>query len=557
MHRLIAFLSAMCVSLGLNAGCDSSPGPDEEPDRLSTMIARFAPTVITGDTTRLSVGDRAALKKLVEAARIMDRIYLRQVWSGNEALQRELEADDSPAGQLRHRYFQINMGPWSTIDDNEPFVQDIPSKPLAHANYYPADMTREEFSTWLKDLSEEEQHKATGYFYTIRRDDQGSLRTVPYSKEYGEDLDHASRLLREAAALTDNGSLRTYLLKRAEAFLSNDYYESDLAWMDLDSPIDVTIGPYEVYMDSLFNYKAAFEAFITLRNEEETARLSMFSAHLQDIENNLPIDARYRNPRLGALAPIRVVDEIAVGGEARSGVQTAAFNLPNDERVVAAKGSKRVMLRNVMKAKFNHILAPIATAVLDTSQLSMLSFDAFFTHVLAHELMHGLGPQTITLHGKPTTVRKAMKELGSAMEEAKADISGLFALQHLIDRGIVAREMERPMYVTFLAGAFRSIRFGIHESHGKGMALQFNYLMDEGAILHNTTDGSFTVDFDRIPEATRKLAAEIMMIQARGDYDAALALLERYAVIRPSMQQSLDRLTSVPIDIAPHFPLAE
>jgi hypothetical protein len=521
------------------------------------MIGRFAPTVITGDTTGLSDGNRAALKKLVEAARVMDRLYIRQVWSGNEALQRELEADNSPTGQLRHQYFMINMGPWSTLDDNEAFIEGIPPKPLAHANYYPEDMTREEFSAWLEALPEKKQQKATGYFYTIRRDDRGGLKTVPYSEEYKDDLEEASRLLSEAAELTDNNSLRRYLLSRAEAFLSNDYYESDLAWMDLDSPIDVTIGPYEVYMDSLFNYKAAFEAFITLRNDEETARLSMFSSHLQDIENNLPIDTRYRNQKLGALAPIRVVDEIAVGGEARSGVQTAAFNLPNDERVVTAKGSKRVMLRNVMKAKFDHTLTPIAAVVLDKAQLPILSFDAFFTHILAHELMHGLGPQTITVDGKATTVRKAMRELGSAMEEAKADISGLFALQHLIDRGVLSREMERPMYVTFLAGAFRSVRFGIHESHGKGIALQFNYLMDEGAIRYNESDGSFAVEFDRIKEATRKLTAEIMMIQARGDYDAAQALLDHYVVIRPSMQRSLDKLSSVPIDIAPHFPLAE
>jgi len=543
--------------MGLAAGCDTSGDPDQEAKRLSTMIARFEPTVITGDTTRLSGGDRAALKKLVETAKIMDRLYLRQVWSGNEALASELESDTTLEGRLRHRYFAINMGPWSTIDDNESFVDGIPEKPLPHANYYPEDLTREEFSAWMAGLPEEEQQKATGYFHTVRRNDHGALSTVPYSEEYREDLEHASRLLREAAALTDNNSLRTYLVKRADAFHSNDYYESDLAWMDLDSPIDVTIGPYEVYMDSLFNYKAAFEAFITLRNDDETARLSMFSAHLQDIEDNLPIDARFRNPGLGALAPIRVVNEIAVGGEARSGVQTAAFNLPNDERVVAAKGSKRVMLRNVMKAKFEKILAPIAAVVLDTSQLHMLSFDAFFTHVLAHELMHGLGPQTIMVEGKPTTVRKAMKELGSAMEEAKADISGLFALQHLVDRGIVRREMERPLYVTFLAGAFRSVRFGIHESHGKGIALQFNYLMDEGGIVCNETDGSFAVDFDRIRAAMRKLTAEIMTIQARGDYDAARTMLQNYVVIRPAMQRSLDKLASVPVDIAPHFPLAE
>jgi len=557
MHRSIALSAAFSLLLVLTPGCERSDEPDQHVDRLSPMIARFAPTVITGDTTRLSGGDRAALRKLLAAARIMDSLYLRQVWAGNVALKRELENDTSTAGRLRLRYFNINMGPWSTIDDNEPFVSGVPQRPLPHANYYPEDLTREEFSAWLTGLPEEEQQKATGYFHTVRRDDLGALRAVPYSEEYGDELEHASRLLREAAALTDNSSLRTYLLKRAEAFLSNDYYDSDLAWMDLDSPIDVTIGPYEVYMDSLFNYKAAFEAFITLRNDEETARLSMFSAHLQDIEDNLPIEARYRNPRLGSLAPIRVVDEIAVGGEARAGVQTAAFNLPNDERVVAAKGSKRVMLRNVMEAKFQTILAPIAAAILDSSQLHLLSFDAFFTHVLAHELMHGLGPQTIMVDGKSTTVRKAMRELGSALEEAKADISGLFALQHLIDRGILSRETERPMYATFLAGMFRSVRFGIHESHGRGVALQFNYLMDEGAILHNSADSSFAVDFDRIGDATRKLTSEIMTIQARGDYDAARALLQHYALLRPAMQQSLDKLTSVPVDIAPHFPLAE
>ena len=557
MQRSIAPAAALSLLLLYWPGCERPDGPDQEADRLSGMIARFAPTVITGDTTRLSEGDRAALRKLVEASRIMDSIYLRQVWSGNMALMEHLEDDLSPAGRLRFRYFTINMGPWSTIDDNEPFVDGVPPKPPPHANYYPEDLTREEFSTWLAGLPAKEQEKATGYFYTIRRDDQGNLRPVSYSEEYGEELEVASRLLNEAAALTDNGSLATYLRARAEAFLSNDYYESDIAWMDLDSPIDVTIGPYEVYMDSLFNYKAAFEAFITLRNDEETAKLSDFSSHLQEIEDNLPIDVRYRNPKLGSSAPIRVVDEVAVGGEARSGVQTAAFNLPNDERVVSAKGSKRVMLRNVMEAKFQTILTPIAATVLDTSQLPLLSFDAFFTHILAHELMHGLGPQTIVVDGQPTTVRKSMRELGSALEEAKADISGLFALQHLIDKGILSREMERPMYVTFLAGMFRSVRFGIHESHGKGVALQFNYLMDEGAILHDQTDGSFAVDFERIGRATRKLTAEIMTIQARGDYESARALLERYVLIRPAMRQSLDKLSSLPVDIAPRFPLAE
>ncbi len=557
MHRLTVVISVLCIGVGLVPGCNLSHQADQPADRLSTMIARFAPTEITGDISGLSPGDRQAVKKLVEAAKLMDSIYLRQVWSGNDALRRRLEADTSLEGRLRWKYYTINMGPWSSIDANEPFVDGVPARPLPQANLYPEDLMREEFDAWVSSLPEPEQRKATGYFYTIRRNEQGTLTAVPYSEEYRVFLEPAAQLLRDAAASTDNRSLRQYLLTRADAFLTNDYYQSDLAWMDLDSPIDVTIGPYEVYMDSLFNYKAAFEAFITLRHDVQTARLSMFSSHLQDIENNLPIDPRYRNPRLGALAPIRAVDQIAIGGEARAGVQTAAFNLPNDERIVAAMGSKRVMLRNVMEAKFQNILSPIAAAVLDTSQLSMLSFEAFFTHVLAHELMHGLGPQTIVVDGKPTTVRKAMKELGSALEEAKADISGLFALQHLIDKGVVSKDLEQPMYVTFLAGAFRSIRFGIHESHGKGVALQFNYLLDEGVFIYNESQETFSVDFDRMPDAMRKLTGEIMTIQALGDYEAAQALLTRYAVVRRSMQRSLDKLTSVPVDIAPHFPLAE
>ncbi|MCK5573023.1 MAG: hypothetical protein KAJ12_09695, partial [Bacteroidetes bacterium] len=404
MHRLTVVISVLCIGVGLVPGCNLSHQADQPADRLSTMIARFAPTEITGDISGLSPGDRQAVKKLVEAAKLMDSIYLRQVWSGNDALRRRLEADTSLEGRLRWKYYTINMGPWSSIDANEPFVDGVPARPLPQANLYPEDLMREEFDAWVSSLPEPEQRKATGYFYTIRRNEQGTLTAVPYSEEYRVFLEPAAQLLRDAAASTDNRSLRQYLLTRADAFLTNDYYQSDLAWMDLDSPIDVTIGPYEVYMDSLFNYKAAFEAFITLRHDVQTARLSMFSSHLQDIENNLPIDPRYRNPRLGALAPIRAVDQIAIGGEARAGVQTAAFNLPNDERIVAAMGSKRVMLRNVMEAKFQNILSPIAAAVLDTSQLSMLSFEAFFTHVLAHELMHGLGPQTIVVDGKPTTV---------------------------------------------------------------------------------------------------------------------------------------------------------
>ncbi|MBI5474259.1 MAG: hypothetical protein HY961_18135, partial [Ignavibacteriae bacterium] len=344
---------------------------------------------------------------------------------------------------------------------------------------------------------------------------------------------------------------------RADAFLSNDYYESDVAWMDLDSPIEPTIGPYEVYMDELFNYKAAFEAFITLRNDEETKKLAKFSDQLQEIENNLPIEKKYRNPKLGALAPIRVVDEVVVGGEATKGVQTAAFNLPNDERVTREKGSKRVMLKNVQEAKFRNILVPISKVAIAPAEQNQIAFEPFFTHILAHELMHGLGPHTITVGGKQTTVRQAMRELSSAFEEAKADISGLWALQYLIDKGVVEKAFERQMYVTFLASAFRSVRFGLNEAHGKGIALQFNYLTDEGAFVFDAQKGTFGVNFEKIKPAVTKLTAEIMTIQALGSYERAKAMLDTYGVVRPEMQAVLDKLSAIPVDIAPAFPLAE
>jgi hypothetical protein len=310
-------------------------------------------------------------------------------------------------------------------------------------------------------------------------------------------------------------------------------------------------------MDELFNYKAAFEAFITLRNEEETQKLSLYSEHLQEIENALPIEQRFKNPSLGAMAPIRVVDEIATGGEAKAGVQTAAFNLPNDERVIAAKGSKRVMLRNVQRAKFDQILAPLSTLALDPSQRSFVAFEAFFTHILAHELMHGLGPHTVATGNRVLSVRQAMKEVGSTLEEAKADVSALFALDFLASRGVVDRSLDQALYVTFLASTFRSVRFGITEAHGRGITLIFNRMMDDGGFVADSSSGLFRVDIPKAKAAARALTGEIMTLQANGDYDRARALLERNAVVRQPMQRILDRLGDIPVDIAPSFPLAD
>ena len=321
---------------------------------------------------------------------------------------------------------------------------------------------------------------------------------TPYSQAYAADLGKAARLLREAAALTDNASLKNFLTLRADAFLSNDYYASDMAWMDLDAPLDITIGPYETYNDELFGYKAAFEAYVTIRDDRETGRLTDFASRLQEIENNLPIDPRYRNPKLGAAAPIRVVNEVMAAGDGAHGVRTAAFNLPNDERVVHEKGSKRVMLKNIQEAKFQSTLIPIAARVLAPAAREDLSFDYFFMHILAHELSHGIGPHQIEVAGRATTPRQEMKELYSAIEEAKADVTGLFMMQYLFDHGLAhPPAAERELYTTFLASAFRSLRFGLTDAHGKGMAMQFNYLSDKGAFVANP-DGTFAVDFGKV-----------------------------------------------------------
>jgi hypothetical protein len=524
------------------------------------MTARFAPAEIGADISQLPENERRALAKLVDAARLMDSLFLRQVWSGNDALLQQLARDavSSAAGSTdaaeRLHYFLINKGPWSRLDHNQPFVPSAPEKPES-GNFYPGDTSKAEIEKWLASLTGPAKAAATGFFTTIRRGPDGKLMAVPYSIEYQGELALAATLLREAAQLTSQPTLRKYLDSRADAFISNDYYASDVAWMELDASIDPTIGPYEVYEDEWFNFKAAFEAFITIRDAAESKKLDTFGAELQGLENALPIDSKYRNPSLGALAPIRVVSVVFTAGDANRGVQTAAFNLPNDERVVNEKGTKRVMLKNVQEAKFHMVLEPIAKVALPAAQQRNVSFDAFFTHILMHELMHGLGPHNIAVNGRQTTVRQELKETYSTIEEAKADVSGLWALKQLADRGKIDAAIARAMYTTFLASAFRSIRFGINEAHGRGVAIQMNYFLDRGAFKVEP-DGTFSVDESKIGEAITSLTRDIMTLQAEGSYDKAKALIDSLGVVRPPVKAVLDRLTGVPVDIEPKFTTA-
>lgn len=520
--------------------------------QLNRMTARFAKTELRVQLDGLNAQDRRALAKLVEAARTYDFIYMDQLWSGGRALYQKLRQDTSALGKARLHYFWLNKGPWSDLDGHEAFLPGAPPKKLPGANFYPEDMSRQEFETWVKSLPERERMAALGFFTVVRRDAATrKLKLVPYNEAYRADLERCGALLREAAGLTSNATLKRFLQLRADAFGSNDYYSSDLAWMDLDAPIDITIGPYETYTDEMFGYKAAFEAYVNIRDEAETNKVKFIAEHLQEIENNLPIDAKYRNPKLGASAPIRVVNEVIATGDAAHGVQTAAYNLPNDERVITQKGSKRVMLKNVQEAKFRSNLIPIASRVLPKAAQSDLSFDAFFTHILAHELSHGIGPHQIGVAGRASTVRLEMKDLYSAIEEAKADVTGLFMLQYMYRHGMLPKA-ERQLYTTYLASAFRSLRFGTKEAHGRGMALQLNYLMDKSAFTMNA-DGTFAVQFGKIEDAVRDLAHELLTLEATGDYAGAKRMLDRLAVVRPEIQQAIDRLSEVPTDIEPVF----
>jgi hypothetical protein len=513
-------------------------------------IEPFAPVDLTVDVSALPSGEQKALAKMIEAAKLMDTIFLRQAWAGNEPMLYRLVHDGSSQLHL----FLVNKGPWDRLDHNRPFVRGAPEKP-PQANFYPADATKAEVERWMKSLPQKERALAEGFYTNVVRGTDGKLMIVPYSVAFANELLMAARLLDEAAELTTQPTLRDFLHKRAAAFRSNDYYDSDVAWMKLDASIEPTIGPYETYEDEWFSDKAAFEAFVTIRDEAESKKLARFSVELQDIENHLPIDAKLRNAKLGALAPIRVVNEIFCSGDANHGVQTAAFNLPNDERVTRELGSKRVMLKNVQEAKFKMVLMPIARAALSAADQKSVAFETFFTHILMHELMHGLGPHDIVVGGRATTARQALQETGSAIEEAKADVSGLFALQFLVDKGVIDKAMERTLYTTNLAELFRSIRFGVAEAHGKGTALQINTYLDAGAIV--VKNGAFTVDAAKFRAAVEKLTHDLLMLEANGDVAGARALLEKMAVVRPEVQRVLGKLGKVPVDIEPRFVTAE
>ncbi|XP_010532066.1 PREDICTED: nudix hydrolase 3-like isoform X2 [Tarenaya hassleriana] len=560
---------------------------------LQKQLQRYAPVTLEAQLTELSEADQKALRLIVKAAKIVDDIFYEQVWCNNPALRDWLKesANASELDKLKWAYFLINKCPWSSLDENEAFLTTADSAvklcpdatksiagwkgleyraafPLIKppgANFYPPDMDKAEFTSWLNSLEEEQKHDVTGFFSVIRRqgeanrlsDSNSGLYSTPYSEIYRPFLVKASELLHKAGDLSSSPSLKKLLHSKADAFLSNDYYESDIAWMDLDSKLDITIGPYETYQDELFGYKATFEAFIGIRDDKATSDLKLFGDNLKLLEENLPLDNMYKSKEVTA-APIRVIQLIYNAGDVR-GPQIVAYNLPNDERIVKARGTSMVMLKNVQEAKFKHILKPIAEICISEEQRKFVDFDSYFTHTICHECCHGIGPHTITLpDGRTSTVRQELQELHSAMEEAKADIAGLWALKFLITKGLLSEAMKETMYVSFLAGCFRSVRFGLTEAHGKGQALQFNWLYEKGAFVFHD-DNTFSVDFAKVEDGVESLSHEILTIQARGDKNAASSLLDKYCTITKPLKTALDKLESikVPTDIAPTFPIAD
>jgi len=519
---------------------------------LAQRLDAYVPTELSPDISHLNEVQTGVLEKLVAASKLMNDIFQVQATPCRKELLVRLGGLPEGQREMVARYFRINMGPWDRRFHFEPFVGSW-SHPDG-ANFYPLDLTDEEKAT----ISDPDAG-LDGLFTMVRRDDKGVLRAIPYSEFFAGPLGKAASLLREAAAMTDNASLRAFLEARADAFGSNDYYRSDMLWMDLDSDVYITIAPYETYEDGLFGYKASFESFVTVTDPVESARLSKFKDELPWLEAHLPIPDKDKNPNRGTESPIRVVDEVYSAGDTRSAVQTIAFNLPNDERVREAKGSKKVLLRNVMKAKFDRILTPIAQVLVAKDQLGDLTAESFFLHTLWHEMSHGLGPGKIVKDGRRTEVRLELKETYSTIEEAKADAMGewdIFVLTRA-GRDYFPAEIFKQQAATYLAGMFRSVRFGVGEAHGQANAIQFNYLMAKGAVLFHEDTGRFSVDVPVFEKAIGELVGEICVIEANGDYEGSKAFIAQYGGLRPVLENALKKLEDIPVDVEPVFPRYE
>ncbi len=507
---------------------------------------KFARVSMTADITKIKREDRAVLKRLIQAAKHLNNAYLRQVSHLNIQFRQEIE--DTQNKKLIET-FEIMGGPWDRLNDDKPYYGSY-EKPLG-AGFYPFEMTKEQFEKWIKDHPEDEAD-FTSPNTVIRKKDQG-LVAIPYSKAYQSEMTQAAALLREAAGLTSSVSLRRFLSLRADALITNDYQESDAAWIGLsDTDIEVVFGPYETYEDRLFGYKATFECFIGYKNAEETARLAHLAALGTDMQNALPIDEELKITRNNNdPSPFRVIDLWTTAGDARYGIQTLAFVLPNDPDVIKKHGTKKVMMRNVEEAKFTAILKPIADAFLTQDAAKDVSFDAFFRHTIFHETSHSLGPKAVK--NSPRAIQIHLAECYAPIEECKADSTANYLARWFKDRGELTDAQLRSSYVTMLAGFFRSLRFGLTQAHSRANAIQLNFLMAEGAVTMNE-QGKFDICYEKMHDALTKLVKTVMELEYSGDHQAATDFLNKYAVLSNELLKRFDtELAQVPVDIAPKY----
>jgi len=552
MKKIISILIGVIFMISAIGSAGGVVPEKKTIERVRSQLRKYAPVKIAPTPGRITEKDKKFLAEMIAAAKIMDELFLIQVWEENPKLRAELEKKEFPEKSMLLEFFDLNAGPFDRLDEHKAFLEIGMEEQPATAGFYPPSITEKEWDGWLE-RNPKDSDSFTSNFTVIKRKD-GKFEAVKYSKYYEPYLKRAAKHLREAAKHTNNASLRKYLTSRAAAFESNDYYQSDCDWVDLkDHKFEIVIGPYEVYEDRFKGYKAAFEAFITLVDKKESEKLGRIKSYMGDFEKHLPIDDKYKNTKRGTLSPIIVAELILSAGDTKAGVQTLAFNLPNDERVRENKGSKKVMLKNVSEAKFNEILIPIAKLTMDPSDAKEVSFDAFFGHTLTHEVSHGIGPGTITVKGKETTVNKALEDQYSVIEEAKADTLGLYNNLYLIEKGMYPKGFEKTLYATYLAGLFRSMRFGISEAHGGANAIQFNYLKSKGAITFDKATGTFKIDRAKMPKAIEELAHELLMIEAKGDYKGAVKFVKKYRVMPEDLKAALAKLNAVPVDIRPIY----
>ena len=520
--------------LAILASC--ATGTDKEyAENMKAKADQFKEVTLTTDLSWLSDSEREIIGILIDVADIMDEIFWMQAYGDKKSLLDGIE--DANA----RRYAMIHYGPWDRIAGNAPFIPGYGDKPLG-ANFYPADMSREEFEAW-------EEPSKSGLYTLIRRDESGHLMAIPYSEAYREQHEKAAALMRKAALLAEDEGLRHYLNMRAEALLTNHYQASDFAWMAMkESNIEFVVGPIENYEDRLFGYKAAHEAFVLVKDPEWSARLAKYNAMLPGLQAALPVPLAYKSEVPGTDADINVYYALYYGGDCNAGTKTIAINLPNDEQVQLSVGSRKLQLKNSMKAKFDHILVPIAEMLIDESQRKHISFDAFFENTTFHEVAHGMGIKN-TINGKGT-VREALRDHYSVIEESKADILGLYLVSQLYAMGEIDSGELMDNYVTFLAGIFRSSRFGASSAHGRANMMRFNFFEREGAIVRQE-NGSYLVDADRMRDAVEASVVQIMKIQGEGDYETAGRLIEADGQMSEALRGDLDRVNqaNIPVDI--------